>query len=255
MAVLDKFRLDGRTAVVTGGNRGIGNAIARGMAEAGADVVVANRDAESGREAAEEVAAETDAETLAVRTDVTDEDDVETMVSATLDEFGDVDVLVNNAGIVHHNAVVDKSVAEWEETIDVNLTGAFRCAKYAGEAMKAGDGGVILNVSSMSAFIANYPQSQVDYQASKGGLEAFKNQLASEWAAEGIRVNNICPGYVITDNIVHGDDVLETWRSEMLVEEFASPADIAPLAVYLASDAAWYVTGESVVIDGGYTVR
>jgi len=254
MTVLDRFRLDGQTAVVTGGNRGIGRAIAEGMAEVGANVVVANRDAESGREAAEAIAEETGAETLAVRTDVTDEDDVEAMVSATVDEFGDLDILVNNAGIVHHNAVEDKSVAEWAETIDVNLTGAYRCSKYAGEVMKAGDGGTVINISSMSAFIANYPQRQVDYQASKGGLEAFKNQLAAEWAEHGIRVNNINPGYVITDNIVHGDDVLETWRSEMLVEEFASPGDIAPLAVYLASEAAWYVTGESVLIDGGYTV-
>jgi len=254
MAVLDRFRLDGQTAIVTGGNRGIGRAIATGLAEVGANVVIANRSAESGREAADEIAAETGVETLAVQTDVTDEDDVEAMVTATVEEFGDVDVLVNNAGIVHHNAVEDKSVAEWAETIDVNLTGAYRCAKYAGEVMKAGDGGAIVNVSSMSAFVANYPQRQVDYQASKGGLEAFKTQLAAEWAEYGIRVNNVNPGYVVTDNIVHGEDVLDTWRAEMLVDEFASPEDIAPLAVYLASDAAWYVTGESVVIDGGYTV-
>ncbi|WP_436930530.1 SDR family NAD(P)-dependent oxidoreductase [Halosimplex halobium] len=255
MTVLDRFRLDGETAVVTGGNRGIGRAIADGFAEVGANVVVANRDGESGRTAAEAIAAETGAETLAVETDVTDTDDVAAMVEATVDEFGDVDHLVNNAGIVHHSAVEDKSVSEWAETVDVNLTGAYRCAKYAGEVMKAGDGGTITNVSSMSAFVANYPQHQVDYQASKAGLEGFKTQLASEWAEHGIRVNNINPGYVITDNIVHDEETLETWRSEMLVEEFAAPEDIAPLAVYLASEAAWYVTGESVVIDGGYTVR
>jgi len=254
MTVLDRFRLDGQTAIVTGGNRGIGRAIATGLAQVGANVVVANRNAESGRVAAEEIADETGAKTLAVETDVTDEAAVEAMVTATVEEFGDIDVLVNNAGIVHHNAVEDKSVAEWAETIDVNLTGAYRCAKYAGEVMKASDGGAIVNVSSMSAFVANYPQRQVDYQASKGGLEAFKTQLAAEWAEYGIRVNNVNPGYVVTDNIVHGEDVLDTWRAEMLVDEFASPEDIAPLAVYLASDAAWYVTGESVVIDGGYTV-
>jgi len=255
MTLLDRFRLDDETAIVTGGNRGIGRAIASGMAEVGANVVVANRDAESGQDAATAIAEETGADTLAVRTDVTDEGDVEAMVEATVEEFGDVDHLVNNAGIVHHNAVEDKSVAEFRETLDVNLTGAYRCAKYAGAVMQAGDGGTVTNVSSMSAFVANYPQRQVDYQASKGGLEAFKTQLAAEWAADGIRVNNVCPGYVVTDNIVHGEDVLETWRSEMLVDEFAAPADIAPLVVYLASDAAWYVTGESVVIDGGYTVR
>jgi NAD(P)-dependent dehydrogenase (short-subunit alcohol dehydrogenase family) len=255
VSVFDLLRQDGKTSIVTGGNRGIGRAIADGLAEAGSNVVVANRDGEAGAEAADEIAAEHDVETLAVETDVTSEGDVAAMVEATVEEFGSIDVLVNNAGIVHHTPVEDKSVSEFQDTLNVNLTGAYRCSKYAGEVMKSGDGGVILNVSSMSAFIANYPQHQVDYQASKGGLEAFKNQLASEWAEYGIRVNNINPGYVFTDNIVHGEDVIETWRSEMLVEEFAEPEDIAPLAVYLASDAAWYVTGESVVIDGGYTVR
>jgi NAD(P)-dependent dehydrogenase (short-subunit alcohol dehydrogenase family) len=254
MDVLDSFRLDGQTAIVTGGNRGIGRAIGEGLADVGANVVIANRDAEAGQTAAAEIAEEAGVDTLAVETDVTSEDDVRAMVEATVAEFGGIDVLVNNAGITFHNSVEDKPVSEFQKTIDINLTGVYRCSKYAGEVMKDG-GGVILNVSSMSAFIANYPQYQVDYQASKGGLEAFKNQLASEWAAEGIRVNNINPGYVFTDNIVHGEETIETWRSEMLVEEFAAPEDIAPLAVYLASDAAWYVTGESVVIDGGYTVR
>ena len=255
VSVLDSFRLDGKTSIVTGGNRGIGRAIADALADVGSDVVVANRDGESGAQAAEEIAAETGAETLAVRTDVTSESDVQSMVETAVEEFGGIDVLVNNAGIVHHAAVEDKPVDEFTDALDVNLTGAYRCCKYAGEAMKAGGGGAILNVSSMSAFVANYPQHQVDYQASKGGLEAFKTQLASEWAEHGIRVNNVNPGYVFTDNIVHEEDVVETWRSEMLVDEFARPADIAPLAVYLVSDAAWYVTGESVVIDGGYTVR
>lgn len=255
MGLFETFRLDGDTAVVTGGNRGIGRAIATAMAAAGADVVIANRDEASGEAAAADIADETGAATLAVRTDVTSEDDVKRLVTETVDEFDGVDVLVNNAGIVSHAPVEEKSVSEFRETIDVNLTGAYRCSKYAGEVMRAAGEGVIINVSSMSAFIANYPQCQVDYQASKGALEAFKNQLASEWATDGIRVNNVNPGYVMTDNVVHGEETLETWREEMLVDEFAEPEDIAPLAVYLASDAAWYVTGESVVIDGGYTVR
>ncbi|WP_323677278.1 SDR family oxidoreductase [Halorubellus sp. PRR65] len=255
MGVLDSFRLDGRTAIVTGGNRGIGRAIAEGLADVDANVVIANRDEDAGAEAAADIAADADVETLAVRTDVTSEADVRAMVEEVVDTFGGIDVLVNNAGVTYHNSVADKSVVEFQETIDINLTGAYRCSKYAGEVMKGDGGGVILNVSSMSAFVANYPQHQVDYQVSKGGMEAFKNQLASEWAEHGIRVNNLNPGYVFTDNIVHGEETVETWRSEMLVDEFARPADIAPLAVYLASDAAWYVTGESVVIDGGYTVR
>ncbi|WP_248515809.1 SDR family NAD(P)-dependent oxidoreductase [Salinarchaeum laminariae] len=255
MSILDQFRLDGRTAIVTGGNRGIGRAIADGLADVGANVVIANRDAAAGDRAAEEIADEFGVQTLAVPTDVTEESDVQAMVDRTVDEFGGVDILINNAGIVQHNAVEEKSVAEFQHTLDVNLTGAYRTAKYVGEVMREGGGGVLINVSSMSAFVANYPKHQVDYQASKGGLEALKNQLASEWAEDDIRVNNVNPGFVDTGLDAEADEQLETWRSEMLVDEFAEPEAIAPLVVYLASDASSYVTGESVVIDGGYTVR
>ena len=117
------------------------------------------------------------------------------------------------------------------------------------------DGGVIINISSMSAFVANYPQRQVDYQASKSGLEGMKLQLASEWAEHGIRINNINPGYIETDILTDDEEMIETWQSEMLLDEFGTPEDIAPLAVYLASDASSYVPGSSFVIDGGYMVR
>jgi NAD(P)-dependent dehydrogenase (short-subunit alcohol dehydrogenase family) len=216
--------------------------------------VIANRDAEAGREAAETIAAETGADTLAVPADVTDEAEVQVLVETTVDEFGDVDVLVNNAGIVYAGPAEEKPTGEFAETIDVNLTGAFRCAKHAGRVMIAGDGGAIVNVSSMSAFIANYPQGQADYQASKAGLEGLKHQLASEWAEYGIRVNNVNPGYVDTGFDVD-EETMAVWESEVLLERFADPEEIAPLVVYLASDAAAYVTGESVVIDGGYTIR
>jgi len=217
MSVIDRYRLDGDTAIVTGGNRGIGYAISEGFAEVGANVVVANRDAESGEEAAEAIAETTSADTLAVPTDVRDTERVQEMVEITVDRFGDVDVLVNNAGIAVTTPAEEKALSEWQKTIDINLIGAYRCAKCAGQAMRDGDGGSIINISSMSAFIANFPQRHVDYQASKSGMEGLK--------------------------------------AEMLQEAFADPEDIAPPAVYLASDASSYVTGTSVVIDGGYTVR
>jgi NAD(P)-dependent dehydrogenase (short-subunit alcohol dehydrogenase family) len=255
MSVIDRFSLDGRTAIVTGGNRGIGNAIAHGLAEVGANVVIANRTADDGERAARELADETGVETAAVRTDVSEEADVRALVEATVDRFGGVDVLINNAGIAMHTPAEDKPVAEFRKTLEINLTGAFLCAKHAGRRMIDDGGGSIVNISSMSAFIANYPQCQVDYQASKGGLEALKTQLASEWAEHGVRVNNINPGYVATDILSDDEEEIRTWHEEMLLDEFADPEDIAPLAVYLASDAASYVTGESIVIDGGYTVR
>ncbi len=172
MSVLDRFRLDGETVIVTGGNRGIGKGIATGMAEVGANVVIANRTAESGQAAAEEIADETGAETAAIPTDVTDEAEVQAMVEETVDRFGSVDVLVNNAGIAIHEPAEEKPLENWKKTLDINTTGAFICAKHAGREMIDGDGGSIVNISSMSAFVANYPQCQVDYQASKGDWRA-----------------------------------------------------------------------------------
>jgi len=255
MSLLDRFKLEGETAIVTGGNRGIGYAISEGLAEVGANVVIANRSAVAGREAAEAVAENMDANTLAVATDVTEEGEVKSLIDIVVDEFGSVDVLVNNAGVAHHEPAVDKTVEEFRETIEINLVGAFLCSKYAALEMMNGDGGSIINVSSMSAFIANYPQCHVDYQASKAGMEGLKMQLASEWSKYNIRVNNINPGYVNTDILAEDSDLRGEWKQRMLHEEFADPEDIAPLAVYLASDASSYVTGTSVLIDGGYTVR
>lgn len=255
MSVLDQFSLRDGTAIVTGGNRGIGKEIARGLADAGANVVIANRAADSGQRAAEEIEAETGREALAVPTDVTVEQDVRELVDTATTEFGSLDVLVNNAGVAFHKPAEEKSLEEWQTTLDINLTGAFFCAKYAAREMMNSDGGSIINLSSMSAFIANYPQKHADYQASKAGLEGLKTQLASEWAEYGIRVNNINPGYVDTEILSDDPEERQVWKDEMVQEEFAAPSDIAPLAVYLASDASSYVTGESIVIDGGYTVR
>jgi NAD(P)-dependent dehydrogenase (short-subunit alcohol dehydrogenase family) len=255
MSVLDRFRLDGETAIVTGGNRGIGYAIAEGLAEAGANVVVANRDAESGRAAAADIAGATGTETLAVPADVTDEAAVEALVAETVEAFDSLDVLVNNAGTSSTGPAEEMAAEEFRRTLAINTTGAFLCAKHAAREMKAGDGGSIVNVSSMSAFMANYPQHQVGYQASKAALEGMKYQLASEWAEDGIRVNNINPGYVETEMLPPEDLRPPQWREETLLDRLADPEEIAPLAVYLASEAASYVTGTSVLIDGGYLVR
>ncbi|GAA0238317.1 SDR family NAD(P)-dependent oxidoreductase [Haladaptatus pallidirubidus] len=259
MTVLNAFKLDDRTAVVTGGNRGIGRAIANALAEAGADIVIANRNPESGEATADEIASATGVGTFAVECDVTDEDATTAMVEQTVERFGGVDVLVNNAGIVVHEAMETMTLEEWYAVIETNLTGAFLCSRAAGREMISNDGGVIVNVSSMSAFLANHPQRQVAYNASKAGLEGFKNQLASEWAEFGIRVNNLAPGYVATDNADQGaqvaENAVETWEREMLQDRMASPEMLGPTAVYLASDASAYMTGETVVLDGGYSVR
>lgn len=148
MTVLDRFRLDGKTAIVTGGNRGIGRSIAQALAEAGADVVIANRNVQMGEEAAAEIADDTGTETMVVETNVAEEESVISMVDAVIERFGTIDILVNNAGIVVHEAAETMSVDQWDRVIDINLRGTFLCPKYAGiEMMKAG-GGSILSVSS-----------------------------------------------------------------------------------------------------------
>jgi NAD(P)-dependent dehydrogenase (short-subunit alcohol dehydrogenase family) len=259
MSILDSFRLDGKAAIVTGGDRGIGRAIAGGLAEAGADVVVANRDADAGAAAAEEITDETDSDAIAVRTDVTDETDVAHLVERTAETFGGPDVLVNNAGVVVHRPAEEMTREEFARVLDVNLTGVFLCSRAAGREMIAGDGGVVLNISSMSARVANYPQRQVGYNASKAGVEGFTRQLASEWAEHGIRVNALAPGYIRTEMVDQGlrDDPEReaTWTGEMLTDEMARPEDLAPVALAMVSDATWYMTGETVTVDGGYTVR
>jgi NAD(P)-dependent dehydrogenase (short-subunit alcohol dehydrogenase family) len=259
MSLLDKFRLDGQTAIVTGGNRGIGRAIADGLADVGANVVVANRDEETGRAAASEIADEHDVETLWVETDVAKEESVMDMVEATVEEFGDIDVLVNNAGVVSNYELQDMPLEEWERIFSINATGVFLCTKYVGQVMIDGDGGNIVNMSSISAILANYPQPQAHYNASKGAVDGFTNQLASDWWQYGIRVNNISPGYILTDMIAevreNDPELAQIWKDDMVMDEFADPEVIAPLAVYLASDASEYMTGEQIVIDGGLTIR
>lgn len=260
MSVLDDFRLDGRTALVTGASQGIGRALAQGLAEAGADVCVVNRDRSKGETVADEIASETGVETAAIPADVTDEAEVEAMTAEATETFGSVDVLVNNAGIARIAPAHEMSLETWYEVLDTNLTGVFLCTKHVGGAMiEQGVEGTVVNMASMSAFVANYPQEEVVYHASKGGVVSFTRQLASEWAEHGIRANALAPGYIrtemIDDLLAENPDMAEAWHSEMLMDEMAPPEDLKGSLVYLASDAASYMTGETVVVDGGYTVR
>lgn len=260
MTVLDEFRLDGQTAIVTGASRGIGRALAEALAEAGANVCIVSRGEAGATEAATAIADATDVETIGVPADVTDEDEVEAMVETTLETFGSIDILVNNAGIARTAPAHEMSLETWYEVLDTNLTGVFLCTKHAGGAMiDDGGGGTIINMASMSAFVANYPQEEVVYHASKGGVVSFTRQLASEWATHGIRANSLAPGYIRTEMIdelvAENPAMADAWLSEMLMDEMAPPEKLGGTVVYLASDASSYMTGESIVIDGGYTVR
>ncbi|MEF8779787.1 MAG: glucose 1-dehydrogenase [Haloferacaceae archaeon] len=255
MSVLDSFALDGKTAVVTGGSRGIGNAIATALAEAGAAVVVANRTEGEGREAAAEIREGTGADAVAIPADVTDEEAVQRLVDRTVERFGSLDVLVNNAGIAIGEPAEEKSRENWERTIETNLTGVFFCSKHGGRAMMEDGGGSIVNVSSINAFVAEEHVPHVDYHASKGGVEALTRQLASEWGEHGIRVNTLAPGFVRTELSSDENEVNETRRSRIPLGELATPDDLVGAAVFLASDAARYVTGTTLLVDGGYVAR
>ena len=251
------MRFEGQTVFLTGAGAGIGRATAERCAAEGATVVATDIDREGGEETVENIEA-AGGEARFEELDVRDADRFHELVENTAEEHG-LDALVNNAGIVIHEAAETMTAAEWDSVLDVNLRGTFLCSKHVGREMMDSGGGSILSVSSMSAFVANYPQRQVAYNASKGGVESFTRQLASEWAEHGIRVNTIAPGYIRTDNTDQADaidpDIDEIWKSEMLMDDIAGPEAVAPAALFLASDASRYVTGASIVVDGGYTVQ
>ena len=244
------WSLAGRLAVVTGAGQGIGREIAAALAEAGATVVVADRNAATGAAAAAELGG------AFVELDVTDSAAVRTVVDAILAEHGRIDVLVNNAGIVRNTPAEDVGDQEWRDIFAINVDGLFWCSREVGRAMLAAGRGSIVNIASMSGLIANHPQPQAAYNASKAAVIMLTKSLAAEWAGRGVRVNAIAPGYVATELTVRGMSN-PAWREEWLhsipMGRVASPSEIAPAALYLASDASSYVTGSVLVIDGGYT--
>ncbi len=254
MNALDTFRLTGRRALITGGNRGLGRAFALALAEAGADVAIAARDA--GRNA--EVVAEIEARGrrgLAVEADITELDDVRRLVADVTAGLGGIDVLVNNAGVAIHRPALEVPPEEWQQVIDLNLTALWNCSTAVAPGMIDAGGGVIVNVGSMSAQIVNRPQWQASYNASKAAVHHLTRSLAAEWAPHGIRVNAIAPGYVKTDmSPVDQPEFRQNWILDAPLERYASPEEIAPSVVYLASPASAFMTGSILLIDGGYSV-
>lgn len=257
MSVLDAFSLDGRVAVVTGGTRGIGLAIARGLAEAGADVVPTSRTPADVDDAVESIRA-LGRESLAVPADVTDGDDVRALVERTHDELGGPDLLVNNAGVNPAGALgrpedVDADAADF--VVDVNLKGALRCVEAAADHLLAADDGAVVNVASVGGLVG-LPR-QHPYVASKHGLVGVTKSMALDWAPD-VRVNAVAPGYVATDltaGILENPDLRDSVLERTPLSRFADPAEIAGPAVFLASDAASFVTGECLAADGGWTAR
>ena len=259
MSVLDRFRLDGRRALVTGGSRGLGRAMAQGLAEAGADLVLTGRDAASLERAAEEIRA-LGREVATVRADMGEPAECERACSEALADPHGIDILVNNVGGRRENIPTEAMPLEtWRRLLDLNLTSAFLGTKLVGGALLArGRGGRIINVASINAFVAGRGIAGRHYETAKAAVVQFTRAVAADWAPHGVTVNAIAPGLFMTEPNRRWADlhpaVIEGMRERTPMGRFGEPEDLGALAVYLASDAAAFMTGACLVIDGGYTL-
>jgi NAD(P)-dependent dehydrogenase (short-subunit alcohol dehydrogenase family) len=258
MSIAEMFSLEGYCAVVTGAARGLGQAMATALAQAGASIVIADVDAAAAKAAAQALAA-TGVEVISVTTDVTKPADAAALVAIVMERFGRIDVLINNAGIARWVKAEDMEYSDWRQVIDTNLSSVFVMSQAVGRQMIAQGRGSIINISSMSGLIVNTPQEQCAYNASKGGVIMLTKSLASEWAEHHVRVNTIAPGYMKTellrDYFADGaNPTVKRWMDMSPMGRPGRPEELGGIAVYLASEASSFVTGGVFVIDGGYTV-
>jgi NAD(P)-dependent dehydrogenase (short-subunit alcohol dehydrogenase family) len=253
---LEKFRLGGRIAVVTGGGQGIGLACAEALAEAGAKVILADRDpkvAETGGTALR--AHGYDIETVSM--DVTDSARVSEVADQLASRHGKIDILVNSAGIARSETPAEEVTDEhWLNVIDVNLNGTFWCCRAFGKHMLDAKSGSIVNIGSMSGFIVNKPQDQSYYNASKAAVHHLTKSLAAEWGARGVRVNAVAPTYIATPLnafVKNNPQMYDAWIGGTPMARMGEVDEIASVVLFLASDAASLMTGSVVLVDGGYT--
>ena len=247
------FDLTGRVAIVTGGNGGIGLGMATGLAEAGARVVLAGRNLSKGQSAATRLGQDA----VFIQVDVTKESDCKHMIQQTMDLFGRLDVLINNAGMAIRKYPQDLEEAEWHQVMNTNLTSAFLCCKAAYPAMVTSGGGKIINIGSVMSTMA--APHAAPYAASKGGIVQYTRALATAWAKDNIQANSILPGWIDTELTekarVQVPGLNETVLTRTPAGRWGTPKDLAGLAVFLASPASDFVTGAAIPCDGGFTIR
>ena len=248
------FDLHGKTALITGGNGGIGLGIAKGFAQSGANVAIAGRNTVKTEEVVANLS-EQNTSAIGIEVDVANEKSVDNMITNTLENFGQIDILVNNAGIGIRNLPHEYNLEDWNKVIDINLTGAFLCSKAVYPNMKTRGSGKIINIGSMTSIFGL--DWAIAYASSKGGIVQLTKTLAVSWAKDGIQANSILPGWIHTD-LTQGikdnyKDRYDHILSRIPENRWGEPADLSGTAIFLASDASNYVTGVSIPVDGGYT--
>jgi len=248
------FDIEGRKAAVTGAARGIGKVIALALAEAGCDVSILEVNIDDAKKVAGEIE-KMARRALAVRADVRNPAEVKKAFATTAREFGRLDICVNNAGIAFHEAAEETPEEHFDQVLDVNLKGVFLCCQEAARIMIPQKEGSIINIASMSGTVANFPQKQAHYNASKAGVILLTKCLAVEWAPYGIRVNSLSPGYTRTEMTEMAEHLVPQWEALIPMNRMADPKELVGAVIYLASDASSYTTGSDIIVDGGYTAR